>query len=224
MRAAILLAAAAVAYNNVANRWPPFHADAYVAVNVVFAGVVVGVGAWVLDIDRAAMGLVWRAPWIGLAVAVAAACVVMVLLALERGRALLRDERLREVRGARAVYTVAIRIPIGTALVEEVVFRGVLLGSMLGEGTARALGVSSIAFGLWHVVPTMDLARANRLGWWVVPAGVVATGAAGALLGWLRIETGSIATPLIAHASINAAGAAGAIAAFARARRPGAQA
>ena len=49
-----------------------------------------------------------------------------------------------------------MRIPLETALAEEIIFRGVLLG--LGLRTRPRLGAvvsSSIWFGLWHVYPTL---------------------------------------------------------------------
>ena len=47
---------------------------------------------------------------------------------------------------------------------EEVVFRAVLLALLAGvTTTAVAVGGSSVAFGLWHVVPTVEALRANDL-------------------------------------------------------------
>ena len=114
-----------------------------------------------------------------------------------------------------------VRIPLGTAFVEEVVFRGVLLGAFLGEGTVVALIVTSATFGLWHIAPTALLVDANRLRGVVVPAGVVATGVAGAFLGWLRVETGSIAAPFVLHALVNALGGGAAMIAHSLHRRSG---
>jgi hypothetical protein len=111
-----------------------------------------------------------------------------------------------------------VRIPIGTALVEEIVFRGVLLGSLLHAGTAQAVIASSIAFGLWHLAPTSILVRTNRLNAAVVPAGIALTAVAGAFLGWLRIETGSLAAPFLVHALVNSLAAGAALLALARAR------
>ena len=207
----LVLAAGLIVYNSLANRWKPFHAWAYVPANVVMAGAVVAMGAWAFDLDRRVMGLRWESAWIGAAIGVAAVIPVFALLPFERGRSLLRDERLAGVRGAGAAYMLAIRIPIGTAVVEEVVFRGVLLGSVLHRGSAAAVAVSSVAFGLWHTVPTLLMARQNRLDMRVVPAGVLLTAAAGVFLGWLRIETGSVAAPLLLHASINSLAAAAAM-------------
>lgn len=211
-----MLAAALVAYNAIANSWKPFHGWAYVPTNLAMAAIVLAVGVWGFDLDRGTLGLRWRSAWVGVAIGAAAIVPLSGLLLSARGRAILRDRRLEGVRGLKAAFMVAIRIPIGTALVEEVVFRGVVLGSWLHVGTVEAVAVSSIAFGLWHVVPTSILARTNRLRPMVVPAGVLATAGAGAILAWLRIETGSLATPFIAHALINSLSAGAALLALSR--------
>ena len=217
---AVLLAAGLVVYNSLANRWKPFHGWAYVPVNLAMASIVVAIGVWVFGLDRAALGATWASAWIGAAIGGAALVALGALLLVERTRALLRDRRLAGVTGRRAAYMVAVRIPVGTALVEEVVFRGVLLGSLLNAGTAPAVVGSSIAFGLWHLVPTMLMQRANRLRASSVPAGVLVTGMAGVFLGWLRVETGSIASPVVAHAMVNALGAGAAMVSLARAGPP----
>lgn len=216
----VLLAAGLVAYNSIANRWKPFHGWAYVPANVTLAAAVVAIGVWGFDLDRATIGARWESGWIGAVLAAAAMVPVSLLLTFERGRALLRDRRLADVRGRSAAYMIAIRIPVGTALVEEIAFRGVLLGSWLHVGTTQAVVASSIAFGLWHVVPTMILARTNRLRPVVVPAGILLTTGVGLFLGWLRIETGSLAAPFLTHALFNSLGAGAALIALSTGDRP----
>ena len=113
-----------------------------------------------------------------------------------------------------------VRIPLETALAEEVIFRGVLLG--LGLRSRSRIGAvvsSSIWFGLWHVYPTLgSLGRGGGGG--VVgdqphhvggaTAGVVAaTAGAGVLFAVLRLRSGSVAAPVIAHAALNMAAFAG---------------
>ena len=108
-----------------------------------------------------------------------------------------------------------VRIPFATALVEELVFRGVILGFGLRDGDRRrALLVSSIAFGLWHVGSALDPARQQATGdlvgharasaTAVVLGDVVATTVGGVGFGWLRLRSGSIVAPAIAHATLNA--------------------
>ncbi len=54
-------------------------------------------------------------------------------------------------------------IPVGTVLLEEVAFRGVLWGLLRrAYGTATATIVSSLLFGLWHALPSLGLASDNQ--------------------------------------------------------------
>lgn len=212
----LALAAGLVAYNALANRWKPFHGRAYVPANALMAAVVVAMGVWGFDLDRTELGFRWDSAWIGAVIGLGAVAPVFAMLTFERGRAKLRDQRLADVRGWRAAYVMAVRIPVGTALVEEVVFRGVLLGSWLHSGTAQALAASSIAFGLWHIVPTAILARTNRLSRLVIPAGIVLTAGVGVFLSWLRIETDSLASPFLVHALFNSLSAGAALVALRR--------
>jgi len=111
--------------------------------------------------------------------------------------------------GRRLAYQVLVRIPVGTALVEEVTFRGVLLAAWRPWGLLVAVGVSSLAFGLWHIAPTIALVRANRPaagGGTVVLvtlAAVVVTSSGGLGLAWLQLGTSGLAAPVALHASLN---------------------
>jgi membrane protease YdiL (CAAX protease family) len=54
------------------------------------------------------------------------------------------------------------RIPFGTALSEEVIFRGVLLALLLeNHSFALSVSVSSVIFGLWHIFPTLHTSKSN---------------------------------------------------------------
>lgn len=210
---AVLLAAAAVAYNNLINRWPAFASRAYVPANLVAGSVAVACGVLFLGLDRAAIGLRFDGAALGLPWVGAAAFGLGVALGVPRARRAMRDRRLEGLAGARAALHVLARIPVGTALFEETVFRGVLYAAFAGEGTGAAAVASSIAFGLWHVEPTRLLVRANRpeasARAVVVAAlgGVVVTFAAGMFLAWLRARGGGIAAPIVVHAGINSLGA-----------------
>ena len=82
-----------------------------------------------------------------------------------------------------------------------------------------AVASSSIWFGLWHVYPTIgSLARGtggavvgdqpHRVGG-ATAAVVVSTAAAGAVFAGLRLRSGSVAAPMLAHAALNMAAFAG---------------
>ena len=107
-----------------------------------------------------------------------------------------------------------MRIPFGTALAEEVLFRGALLGLFLLHHRPRtAVILSSLAFGLWHVLPTLHsvttnqaaaeaaTSTASKLG--VVAGTVVVTTVAGIAFCWLRRRSGSLLAPWMAHTGIN---------------------
>jgi membrane protease YdiL (CAAX protease family) len=108
-----------------------------------------------------------------------------------------------------------VRIPLATALAEELVFRGVILG--LATRTRRprdALILSALAFGLWHVGAALHPERrrstagvvGDRLSPTpvVVAGDVAATTIAGLGFGWLRLRSHSIVAPTMAHAAVNA--------------------
>jgi membrane protease YdiL (CAAX protease family) len=127
-----------------------------------------------------------------------------------------RDERVGNHDRRRARYELAARIPLETALAEEVVFRGALLGLALRQrSTVAAVATSSVLFGLWHVLPTwtghdgsaigsaMGPHRSARVG--AVAAAVAATTAAGATFATLRLRSGSVVAPVLAHAALNMA-------------------
>ncbi len=76
------------------------------------------------------------------------------------------------------------------ALIEEIVFRGLLQGaleSMLGPGALSIL-LPAVLFGTchWHGFPSG-------------PVGALLAGSWGVLLGWARRRSGGLLTPLLAH-------------------------
>jgi uncharacterized protein len=75
---------------------------------------------------------------------------------------LFEDRRVGEHSTVAMLYEVFVRIPFGTVLLEEVAFRGVLLGQ-LGSRLHWRVGllVSSLLFGLWHVLPAWAINTVN---------------------------------------------------------------
>lgn len=141
--------------------------------------------------------------------------VVAALRALDRDGDRFRDHRVTDASRAEVLWHLLVRIPVATALVEELTFRGVILGLGLRRGDRRrALLVSSVTFGLWHVGAALHPARTQATGEVVghhaattaaaVVADVVATTVAGFGFGWLRMRARSIAAPVIVHATLNA--------------------
>ena len=112
------------------------------------------------------------------------------------------------------VVDLLVRVPVSIAFFEELAFRG-LLYEMLRRRLSmwEAIGISSAAFGLWHVgvtaisVSQTNVASANKLPralkGIVVPVGALGgalvTGLAGVAFGLLRERTGNMAGPVVAH-------------------------
>lgn len=192
---------------------------AHLAVGLGLAACLVAV-ARAVGLTAADLGLArpaWPAGlrWGGAAAALVAAAYAVVLLA-----APLRHSLPEGTAGdGRAVATaVLVVIPLGTVLPEELAFRGLLL-SLLGRGYGMLAGtlLSSGLFGLWHVVPSLGGGPANTTIASVVgadAAGMVArvvvtvgfTSLAGALLCWLRLRSGSLLAPILAHWTVNGLG------------------
>jgi uncharacterized protein len=102
-------------------------------------------------------GLKWAGAEIGLVGLVLAAAAALPLT-----REAFRDTRYRLDWGS-ALLTAFVLIPIGTVLVEELAFRGVLWGLLREvKGTKTATVVSSALFGVWHVLPSLGLTTSNQ--------------------------------------------------------------
>src|SRR6201996_4641013 len=102
-------------------------------------------------------GLAWAAAAIGIVALVLAAGAALPLT-----REAFRDSRYH-LDWAQALLTAFILIPVGTVLLEEVAFRGVLWGLLRRlHGPVTATAVSSALFGLWHILPSLGLAGDNE--------------------------------------------------------------
>lgn len=132
------------------------------------------------------------------------------LLAHPGWRRTLIDPRVAGMSGQETFFQIAVRIPLLTALVEEAVFRGVLHAALTALYPAEtAFWAGAVLFGLWHVGPGLD--RASSSGQTAARSAlatlltVAATTGGGAVLLWLRLETGSIWASVAVHASVNMA-------------------
>lgn len=127
-------------------------------------------------------------------------------------------DNLAQASGKLITYEATIRVPFGTALIEEVLFRGVLLGLLLQQNSLIvAIIISAVIFGLWHIFPTIAmlednkiLARANKdlkkRKYGSIVGIVLITASAGLVFAWLRIIANSIVAPWLVHWSINSSG------------------
>ncbi len=184
--------------------------EGYVLGNAVTAAVLIGLGersgsSW----DE--MGLEPRLDAEGrrAIAAIAAATILPTVAALVNPttRAMLRDERARDNSWRIISSKALIRFPLGTALFEEIAFRGVL-PQLLGKSDKGGDLLSSAAFGAWHVIPTARILGGNPLGRAANPVHTVAAGSAAAALAGLlltsvRRRTGSIVVPWLLHSIFN---------------------
>lgn len=207
--ARILVTLALALYNNVANLWPPFNRAAYVPANLLASGAVLFAAAVALDLTSRDLGLAdLSVPDLALggAIGAAMAAPLLLLARTRKGAHALADRRVSDLRGRALAYQTLVRVPLGTALLEELAFRGVLFAAWRGEGELTAYLVSSLVFGLWHVAPAATMVRVNSPGARLAPPvlGTVALTALGsAALVWLRVETGSLAAAFALHATLN---------------------
>ncbi|MEO8519030.1 MAG: CPBP family intramembrane glutamic endopeptidase, partial [Dermatophilaceae bacterium] len=152
----------------------------------------------------------------GVVAAVAVAVVYAVGMAIPFTRKVFRDTRYR-IGLRTALYLALVAIPVGTVLFEEVAFRGVLWGLLSRDlGVSLATLVSACIFGLWHVLPALDLARTNTSVQGQTPGSrrvavtVLATAAftalAGIVFAELRRRSGSLAAPIGLHWATNGLG------------------
>lgn len=133
-------------------------------------------------------------------------------------RRYLLDQRAANQERDDVLFHVLVRFPLGTALFEEVAFRGVVEGIWRRSGaTEREAAFAAAAlFGLWHLIPTRDAMPGSPLAGSprsdtsraaAVLAGAVATTAAASLgFSWLRRRSGSLLAPWLAHTAISCGG------------------
>ncbi|WP_231509622.1 CPBP family intramembrane glutamic endopeptidase [Streptosporangium roseum] len=154
--AVAVLAAANVLNNRVAPRLAPLTSAAATCALLALARRS-GLSWSELGFHRAPRGL-----RIGGALASAVAGVYAVGIAVPATRRFFRDERALSLSRARALEEALLQVPVGTVLLEEVGFRGVLHALLTrSHGPRTATAVSSALFGLWHVLPAIDMMAAN---------------------------------------------------------------
>jgi membrane protease YdiL (CAAX protease family) len=143
-----------------------------------------------------------------------AAAAVFAGVALPATRSFFRDQRAAEKALGGGLATELARITCAAVPPEELVFRSALLGLRLGEGSqVGAVAWTSALFGLSHIQPTLSTMGRTALGEHLAPrpplqaafvgGNVMVTAAAGAVFAWLRLRSGSVLAPMLAHAALN---------------------
>ncbi|MFF4007820.1 CPBP family intramembrane glutamic endopeptidase [Streptomyces sp. NPDC001717] len=213
-----LTVAVLVAANLLLHRWSgPVGLVAAVVVSALLLGVLRWAGGTRADAGLAPGTLARGARW-GLALAALVAVVYLAGALLPPTRVLFEDRRYEGMSAGGLLLRVLVTVPVGTVLVEEVAFRGVLYGLVdRARGAVWATAVSSLLFGLWHVLPSLHLATAkpaltpvfgdSAAGAGLAVAGAVLfTAAAGVLFCELRRRSDSLLAPMGLHWAVNAFG------------------
>ncbi|MEU6950630.1 CPBP family intramembrane glutamic endopeptidase [Streptomyces sp. NPDC046316] len=214
----ILVVSVLAAVNAVNNRVAPgFYVPVCVttAVLLVVIARLSGLTAADLGLGRtsARRGLRW-----GLILVVAVVTVYLAVLAVPFTRDVFQDQRAADLTVGELLYRVLVRVPLGTVLLEEIAFRGVLWAMLERRwGHIWATALSSLLFGLWHVLPSRGLTRTNAafealfgtgpasVALSVVTA-VAGTALAGVLLCELRRRSESLIPPMALHYAVNSTG------------------
>jgi membrane protease YdiL (CAAX protease family) len=172
-------------------------------------------------LDWAELGL-GREHWkSGMGYALGAVALVVSVIAvgvlLPMTRPMFLNNHYATVSGA--VVASMVIIPLQTVIPEELVFRGVLHGTLNRAWGFRGVALAgSLLFGLWHIATSLGL-TSNNVGFTRLFGGgivgmlagvllaVLATGAAGFVFSWLRRRSGSLIAPIALHWSLNGLGA-----------------
>jgi len=211
--AVLLLVLATVLVNRVLPGW------SYPLCGLVTAAGLVGLARWSglhlssIGLDRAHLR---RSGLFGLAGLSVVALGFGIALAVPALRTFFEDGRMPGLAAGPVLWAALVRIPLGTVLLEEVAFRGVLPALLGGDDRWRwgpALGASAL-FGLWHVLPSLALTRNAAVGavfgsasLVVVSAvAVVAAAVAGVFLLWWRHQGRGVLAPALVHLATNSGG------------------
>jgi uncharacterized protein len=212
-RTALAGAIFVLALANLLNNWIAPHA--YVVTAVVASAVLLGLlrsagGTWA----DAGLGrdTLWRGATWGLFLGVGTTVVVVAAVLSPTTRQLFLDPRVEGAGAGAIAFAALVRVPLGTVLLEEIGFRGVvyaLAGRMWGLAWATA--ISSVLFGLWHVQPAIGVVTSHPTlqrysGALAVVAAVLVASLIGAAMCELRRRSGSLLAPAVLHWTANALG------------------
>jgi uncharacterized protein len=216
--ALILTVTLLAAYNVARTLWIP---ESWQLFTNIGMALVVGAIAWWSSVDATELGLhrdhhPRGAIWGGGALLLVMAVVVGFALVSEfRGSSegALDDPRL-QVPFVDMLYEITVNTPLGTVVLEEFAFRGLLLALFLRHTSIwRSVLWSSLLFGMWHILPSITTATSNGateqlaatpVGLVLVVIGnVLSTAVAGAVFAYLRLRSGSLLAPALAHLATN---------------------
>jgi membrane protease YdiL (CAAX protease family) len=157
-----LLALSNVMANRILPSWAYVPWNLAVAVGLVLLARWAGSGLIAIGLDIRH----WHRPVaLGLLLAAATAAIFTIGMLLPATRDAFLDTRASNNPLGMMLYQVLVRIPLGTVLLEEIAFRGVL-PTLMGAAPAirwrwgPVLGASFL-FGLWHILPSLGLTSGN---------------------------------------------------------------
>ena len=203
-----LLAVANAMSNRVLPEW------LYVPWNLAVAAGAVAIARPVVSLPEMGFGRWRRGAAFGLVLFGLTAIALTIAVAMPAFRELYEDRRVEDGVG-QLVWQTLVRIPFGTVVLEEVAFRGVVPALFATRvGILRASLVASALFGLWHVLPALNLNQVNPVMTDVFGTGrggqvaaivfaVVGTFVAGCWWCWIRYRAGSVLATMIAHVGTN---------------------
>ena len=201
-----------VVSNVVSNRALP--AWAYVPWNLAAAAAIVALARPSVSLQL--MGFTqWRrgAAW-GAVLFIVTAALLALSITMPVFNEMYRDRRVG-AGTATWLYQVFLRIPLGTAVLEETAFRAVLPALFLARwGVLRGCFLASLCFGAWHVLPALGLNEVNPVATRVFGTGaggvaaavvfaVTGTAVAGMWWCWIRYRARSVLATVIAHVASN---------------------
>ncbi len=165
-RGAVIAVAVLIVSNVMSNRVLP--GWAYLPWNLFVAASLIVV-AHRSGFDFTGVGLAfrrWHRPvGVGLLLVACTGFVLALGLVLPMTKTAFLDARVSEIGLGGMLYQVLIRIPLGTVLLEEIAFRGVL-PTLFGGNPAQVwrwkpILASSALFGAWHILPSSALTNGN---------------------------------------------------------------
>lgn len=147
---------------------------------------------------------------------------ILVGVAVPATRELFRDEKIADASIGWVLFQALVRIPLATALYEEVLFRGIVFGMLVRRHTPLLAGiVTSLLFGFWHILPTLDTMNTNPAGdlftGWIgigiaIVGSVIGTAVAGVGFLLVRLYANSTVAAVVAHIGTNSVAMLGALA------------
>jgi len=143
-----------------------------------------------------------------------AAAAIFAGAAMPATRGIFLDDRAAQAASRGDLAGGLARITLAAVPPEELTYRSALYGLLLGNGTrAGAVTWPSVLFGVSHVLPTLSTMSQTAVGHHLVhrplrqaafvAGNVTVTSAAGVVFAGLRLRSGSVLAPFLAHVALN---------------------